>query len=138
MEWWLLFEGRQALKVIDGMIVEELGLDDGVTVLTQLGLVPVTCILRPVVAGGHFYPAGWGHLYTAATRELRIINLMLKRGYTRMTHAIGRFLLWGLFFDVTGLIRGRARDVAVPGDRLEVAKNTKFHTWDGVWRNAQG
>jgi hypothetical protein len=27
------------LKVIDGKIVEEIGLDDGVTALTQLGLI---------------------------------------------------------------------------------------------------
>jgi hypothetical protein len=27
------------LKVLDGKIVEELGLDDGVTALTQLGLI---------------------------------------------------------------------------------------------------
>ena len=33
------FTGTTVLKVIDGMIVEELGLDDGVTALTQLGLI---------------------------------------------------------------------------------------------------
>jgi hypothetical protein len=33
------FCGTTVLKVIDGKIVEELGLDDGVTALTQLGLI---------------------------------------------------------------------------------------------------
>lgn len=34
------FTGTTVIKVIDGMIVEELGLDDGVTVLQQLGVIP--------------------------------------------------------------------------------------------------
>lgn len=33
------FTGTTVLKVIDGKIVEEKGLDDGVTALTQLGLI---------------------------------------------------------------------------------------------------
>jgi hypothetical protein len=33
------FTGTTVIKVVDGMIAEELGLDDGVTVLTQLGLI---------------------------------------------------------------------------------------------------
>jgi predicted ester cyclase len=33
------FTGMTVLKVIDGKIVEEVGLDDGVTALTQLGLL---------------------------------------------------------------------------------------------------
>lgn len=33
------FTGTTVLKVIDGKIVEERGLDDGVTALTQLGLI---------------------------------------------------------------------------------------------------
>jgi predicted ester cyclase len=33
------FTGTTVLKVIDGKIVEELGLDDGVTALSQLGLI---------------------------------------------------------------------------------------------------
>jgi predicted ester cyclase len=33
------FTGTTVLKVMDGKIVEEVGLDDGVTALTQLGLV---------------------------------------------------------------------------------------------------
>jgi predicted ester cyclase len=33
------FTGTTVLKVINGMIVEEIGLDDGVTALTQLGLI---------------------------------------------------------------------------------------------------
>ena len=33
------FTGTTVLKVVDGLIVEELGLDDGVTALTQLGLI---------------------------------------------------------------------------------------------------
>jgi hypothetical protein len=33
------FTGTTVLKVIDGKIVEEIGLDDGVTALTQLGLM---------------------------------------------------------------------------------------------------
>lgn len=33
------FTGTTVIKVIDGMIAEELGLDDGVTVLQQLGLI---------------------------------------------------------------------------------------------------
>ena len=36
------FTGTTVLKVIDGMIVEEIGLDDGVTALTQLGLITAT------------------------------------------------------------------------------------------------
>ncbi len=31
------FTGITVLKVVDGRIVEEIGLDDGVTALTQLG-----------------------------------------------------------------------------------------------------
>ena len=34
------FTGTTVIKVVDGMIAEELGLDDGVTVLQQLGLIP--------------------------------------------------------------------------------------------------
>jgi predicted ester cyclase len=33
------FTGTTVLKVVDGLIVEEIGLDDGVTVLQQLGLI---------------------------------------------------------------------------------------------------
>lgn len=33
------FTGTTVLKVMDGKIVEEIGLDDGVTALTQLGLI---------------------------------------------------------------------------------------------------
>lgn len=36
----MLFTGTTVIKVVDGMIVEELGLDDGVAVLQQLGLIP--------------------------------------------------------------------------------------------------
>jgi predicted ester cyclase len=35
------FTGTTVLKVIEGKIVEEVGLDDGVTALTQLGLIKV-------------------------------------------------------------------------------------------------
>jgi predicted ester cyclase len=34
------FTGTTVLKVQDGLIVEEIGLDDGVSVLEQLGLIP--------------------------------------------------------------------------------------------------
>ena len=37
------FTGTTVLKVIDGKIVEEIGLDDGVTSLTQLGLLVKAC-----------------------------------------------------------------------------------------------
>jgi len=33
------FTGNTVLKVVDGKIVQEIGLDDGVTALTQLGLI---------------------------------------------------------------------------------------------------
>jgi hypothetical protein len=33
------FTGTTVLKVLDGKIAEEIGLDDGVTALTQLGLI---------------------------------------------------------------------------------------------------
>jgi len=33
------FTGTTVLKVVDGRIVQEIGLDDGVTALTQLGLI---------------------------------------------------------------------------------------------------
>jgi hypothetical protein len=33
------FTGTTVLKLKDGMIVEEIGLDDGVAALTQLGLI---------------------------------------------------------------------------------------------------
>ncbi|WP_114241845.1 ester cyclase [Dyella sp. C9] len=36
------FTGTTVLKVIDGKIVEEIGLDDGVSALTQLGLIKTT------------------------------------------------------------------------------------------------
>lgn len=36
----MLFTGTTVLRVKDGMISEEIGLDDGVTVLKQLGLIP--------------------------------------------------------------------------------------------------
>jgi hypothetical protein len=35
------FTGTTVLKVKDGKIVEEIGLDDGVTALQQLGLIRV-------------------------------------------------------------------------------------------------
>jgi predicted ester cyclase len=35
----LHFTGTTVLKVVDGKIVQEIGLDDGVTALTQLGLI---------------------------------------------------------------------------------------------------
>jgi predicted ester cyclase len=38
------FTGTTVLKVIDGKIVEELGLDDGVIALTQLGLIEATAL----------------------------------------------------------------------------------------------
>lgn len=38
------FTGTTVLKVIDGKIVEEHGLDDGVTALTQLGLIKPTAV----------------------------------------------------------------------------------------------
>jgi hypothetical protein len=34
------FTGTTVIKVVDGKIAEELGLDDGVTVLKQLELIP--------------------------------------------------------------------------------------------------
>lgn len=34
------FTGTTAIKVVDGKIAEEIGLDDGVAVLKQLGLIP--------------------------------------------------------------------------------------------------
>ena len=34
------FTGTTVIRVQDGMIAEEIGLDDGVTVLQQLGLIP--------------------------------------------------------------------------------------------------
>ena len=36
----MLFTGITVLRVKDGLIVEELGLDDGVKVLQQLGIIP--------------------------------------------------------------------------------------------------
>ncbi|NIG54413.1 ester cyclase [Chitinophaga sp. Cy-1792] len=33
------FTGTTVLKIVDGKIVEEIGLDDGITALTQLGLI---------------------------------------------------------------------------------------------------
>jgi hypothetical protein len=33
------FSGISVLKVVDGLIVEEIGLDDGVTALRQLNLI---------------------------------------------------------------------------------------------------
>ena len=36
----MLFTGTTVIRVEDGMIAEEIGLDDGVTVLKQLGLIP--------------------------------------------------------------------------------------------------
>jgi predicted ester cyclase len=38
------FTGTTVLKVLDGKIVDELGLDDGVTALTQLGLIKATAL----------------------------------------------------------------------------------------------
>jgi len=35
------FTGTTVLKVVNGRIVEEIGLDDGLTALTQLGLIRV-------------------------------------------------------------------------------------------------
>jgi predicted ester cyclase len=36
------FTGTTVLKVVDGKIVSEIGLDDGVTALPQLGLLKAT------------------------------------------------------------------------------------------------
>ncbi len=33
------FTGTTVLKIVDGLITEEVGLDDGVSVLEQLGLI---------------------------------------------------------------------------------------------------
>ncbi|KSV81725.1 hypothetical protein N183_14530 [Sinorhizobium sp. Sb3] len=33
------FTGKTVLKLVDGMIVEEHGLDDGLTAMMQLGLI---------------------------------------------------------------------------------------------------
>jgi predicted ester cyclase len=41
------FTGTTVLKVLDGKIVEEIGLDDGVTALTQLGLI------KPALGAGN-------------------------------------------------------------------------------------
>ena len=38
--WRMQFTGMTVLKVEDGLITEEIGLDDGVTALKQLGLIP--------------------------------------------------------------------------------------------------
>ena len=35
------FTGKTVLKVVDGEIIEEVGLDDGLTAMTQLGIVAV-------------------------------------------------------------------------------------------------
>src|ERR1700730_12932099 len=40
------FTGTTVLKVLDGKIVEEIGLDDGVTALTQLGLIKAASSTR--------------------------------------------------------------------------------------------
>ncbi len=40
------FTGTTVLKVLDGKIIEEIGLDDGVTALTQLGLIITTATER--------------------------------------------------------------------------------------------
>jgi predicted ester cyclase len=40
------FTGTTVLKVIDGMIVEEIGLDDGLTAMTQLGVVAAVARTR--------------------------------------------------------------------------------------------
>ena len=34
------FSGTTVIKVEDGLITEEIGLDDGVTALKQLGIIP--------------------------------------------------------------------------------------------------
>ena len=39
------FTGTTVLKVLDGQIVEEIGLDDGVSALTQLGLIKATATM---------------------------------------------------------------------------------------------
>src|SRR6202165_2597584 len=39
------FTGTTVLKVLDGKIVEEIGLDDGVTALTQLGLIKAIAMM---------------------------------------------------------------------------------------------
>ena len=39
------FTGTIVLKVLDGKIVEEIGLDDGVTALTQLGLIKAIAMM---------------------------------------------------------------------------------------------
>jgi hypothetical protein len=33
------FTGTTVVKIIDGKIVEEVGLDDGITAMTQLGMI---------------------------------------------------------------------------------------------------
>src|SRR6202020_2507229 len=45
------FTGTTVLKVIDGRIAEEVGLDDGVTALTQLGLLKAASQRRPLASG---------------------------------------------------------------------------------------
>ena len=43
------FTGTTVLKVLDGKIVEEIGLDDGVTALSQLGLIKAAAQLASTV-----------------------------------------------------------------------------------------
>jgi predicted ester cyclase len=43
------FTGTTVLKVLDGKIVEEIGLDDGVTALSQLGLIKAAAQLASIV-----------------------------------------------------------------------------------------
>ena len=47
------FTGTTVLKVIDGKIAEEVGLDDGVTALTQLGLLKAAWIKPATVRVGN-------------------------------------------------------------------------------------
>jgi hypothetical protein len=39
------FTGMTVLRIENGKIVEEIGLDDGVTALGQLGLIPTAAIV---------------------------------------------------------------------------------------------
>src|ERR1700731_4786558 len=60
------FTGTTVLKVVDGKIVEEIGLDDGVTALTQLGLLKAAALSERILTirtsdvferGSHFVRA---------------------------------------------------------------------------------
>ena len=80
------FTGTTVLKVVDGLITEEIGLDDGVTVLQQLGLISRPEDSRPA-------PPSLPHLKTIGAHHELGRRLLLRVRLHRSSQPLRRMRL---------------------------------------------